>query len=658
MAPTGLCRRQKLIQYDSICLKRDTAAIFNLVELEHKDVGIMPPLCWLTGAVLFIAMPVAAITNSAEWYFSLPVVSVLLLLVVLFLYSLQLRRNNASLHAKQDMMQHFMQRSDDLIAVMDKNLAPTYINPALAALAVSATSEHSLTHKLYLDKHNDQPLLQRLDLQGNWSGEAWLQTQINSDRVALSVTITALGPRPAERYLLIARDISAAKQLQHDTVQTNTRDADTGLLNLPLLSEYLQSFVNFTTNAHPKFALLLVKFNQLLNSESDKPQARLQDMMAEISEHLQQMTAKQYILARYNSDTFAVLIPPHLCNAQPDTELSRLGHKLLTLPEQLTATDRNTCLQTWVGCSIYPLDGANATKLLFSASNALQSASKQGNSAFLFANPKSQQRAPEYLALETELHKAVLQGEFDVYYQPRVSISSNRVTGFEALLRWHNPKHGVLLPQHFLSVADETGLIIQLDQLAFKKCCEQIQHWQHAGINRGRMSLNIANLSFCQADFVDTLQQQLVATGLNADQFELELNEDLLLRAEANTHHTLQRLTSLGFHLTLDNFGTGVSSLSVLRQYSLHSLKIAPDFIKDMEHNEQQRNITASLIRMATYLQLDVIASGIENEMQAYLLHVMGCDILQGYLFSKPLPATEIPALLAKENKLIRKEVS
>ena len=154
------------------------------------------------------------------------------------------------------------------------------------------------------------------------------------------------------------------------------------------------------------------------------------------------------------------------------------------------------------------------------------------------------------------------------------------------------------------------------------------------------------------------LQQQLAEAQLSADLFELELHEDIFLQPDSTINTTLQQLITLGFYLTLDNFGQGISSLSVLREYPLHSLKIAQSYIRDMEHNEQQRNITASLIRLASYLQIDVIATGIENEMQAYLLHVMGCDILQGHLFSKALPASEVPALLARENRLLRKEVS
>lgn len=448
-------------------------------------------------------------------------------------------------------------------------------------------------------------------------------------------------------------------QFEHaNTTALQIRDNQTKLFTPELLLEYLQSFINFSNERQPKFALLMLKFNQLFASDSAKPLTLLANVIEQLSAQLTATLDQNYIIAKYNADTFAIVVPPHMCNAQLEIALNRLAHRLLPLPEHLNIADAKVALQSLIGISIYPLDGTTPPELIFAAQHAMQRAAKMGNNNLQFADTALQQRIFEYQTLEAELDKALRKNEVDVYYQPRISIGSNRVVGYEALLRWHSPKRGVLLPKHFLNVADETGLVIRLDQLAFKTCCAQLQQWQYTGINRGRISLNIASLSFTQADFVFYLMQQLEQHALDAAQFELELHEDILLQADAATTNKLKQLAELGFHLTLDNFGVGVSSLSMLRNTPLHSIKIAASYIKHIEHNEQQRNITASLIRLASYLQLDVIATGIENEMQAYLLHVMGCDILQGHLFSQALPASEIPDLLARENRLLRKEVS
>lgn len=614
----------------------------------------MPPLCWLLVAML-VTSPVYANTDiNIGWMWGLPVALLLLLVAGLSLHSIKLQRRNSNLSADQQTLHSFLQQSDDMIALLGDDLTPTYLNPVLSGFSQATEPLSAQTIPLFLDPQCTQLLLPMLDVTANWSGEAWLKTS-NEQTAALSVTITRIGS-PPNNYLLVGRDISALKRTQLQTGREFIRDSQTGFVSRPLLTEYLQTFIRFSNTEHPKFALLLVKFNKLLTTDSSSQQATVAADTNDITARLRSLIDNELILARYDSDTFAVVVPPHLCNAQPEVELNQLAHKILALPEQPTAT--TSALQVLVGISIYPLDGLEAADLIFSASCALHNAAKSGQSQLYFANAGIQQNAPEYLALEAELRKAILTDELDLYYQPRISIGSNRVIGYEALLRWHSPKRGILLPQHFISMATQTGMVVQLDRIAFKKCCEQLKYWLQTGISRGRIALNISRLSFRQPDFIAFLDTQLKAAGLTAEQFELELNEEILLHADKHTSATLKQLTELGFQLTLDNFGAGVSSLTVLRQFPLNSLKITQSFIKDMEHNEQQRNITASVIRLASYLRLNVIATGIENEMQAYLLHVMGCDILQGHLFSKALPAAEVPALLARENKLLRKDVS
>jgi EAL domain-containing protein (putative c-di-GMP-specific phosphodiesterase class I) len=213
-------------------------------------------------------------------------------------------------------------------------------------------------------------------------------------------------------------------------------------------------------------------------------------------------------------------------------------------------------------------------------------------------------------------------------------------------------------PQSFLALAEQSGMIVSLDRLVFKQCCQQAKHWLQTNQLRGRIALNISVQHFEHSSFIEFLNESLQENKLQASHFTLELDERIFQQPIISLQHKLSALNNLGFHLLLDNFGEGISSLTSLRQLPLHGVKIARSLIYQMEQKEQQRNITASLIRLAGYLQLEVTASGIDNEMQAYLLHVMGCDKLQGNLFSKALPASEIPALLAKESKLIKKAVS
>ena len=623
----------------------------------------MPFLYWLLfPAVFSIPSQAYAAEATNTFYISAASAILLILVVVLTVYNLRLLRNQHRLQREHTQLKSFLEHSSDLVAVLDQQFQPTFLNSHLLAMTEqSLTESNELRLAIYNEEISNSvywpELAIRMQDHLHVHFEAWLETSAAQRRI-VSATLTRLGQDSAIKYLLIARDITQRKQEQHFLRQLSLKDAETGLLTPAIFSEFVQSAISGCNEQHPQLAIILIKLNPVLGFDYQRYSAQLSENLSKSSQYVSKLLPSGSVLSRYNTDTIAIMIPPHQCTSPVDIYLNRLAHKVLVAINKLPELSAKSGLQSYIGISVYPLDGDSVSTLLNSASAAISTAAKRGVSSLQFANNPMQLRAPEYQSLENELYKAAAQNEFDVYFQPKLSISSNRVVGYEALLRWHSPKRGILLPKSFLHIADETGLIIKLDRLVFRQCCEHLELWQKIGVIRGRIAVNISSVNFRQADFISTLTEQLQHNAVAGDFFELELHEDIFLQPEDKLADKLQHLISLGFHLTLDNFGNGVSSINILRNYPLHSIKIAQSFIKDMEHNEQQRNITASLIRLASYLQLDVIATGIENEMQAYLLHVMGCDILQGHLFSKALPANDIPALLAKESKLIRKEVS
>ncbi|OEY68970.1 hypothetical protein BI198_04845 [Rheinheimera salexigens] len=584
-----------------------------------------------------------------------------LLSIVLVISYRKLKQRFSKLKLQHNQLSSFLHHSTQLIAVLDHNMQPLFINSHLLALSQqSTTPTNDLQLALYADQlslHAMAKLIQqRLIEQPHWQGEVWLGCGAKEKRRSLSVAITRLGDTKPIKYLLIGQDTSNDNQQQQLLLQQHIRDPDTHLLTATIFKEYLTYAMLSCNEQHPKLAVMVIKTNCILGFSEPNYQAGLTKRLILLAEHISALLPKGAILARYNDESLALLIPGHLCSINIDIYLNRLAHNILGV------IDPNSVLsiidQTYIGIAIYPNDGDSAAALLTSAAAALVSASQLSVSRFQFANSLFQQDSVDYFGLESELTNAIAKQQIEVYFQPKLSISNNKVVGYEALIRWHCPKRGLLLPAAFINMADETGLIVKLDHMVFAKCCQQYINWQQHKLNRGRIAINIASLSFQQTDFVVKLEQQLAHFQISAEHFDLELDEDIFLLANTATTETLQQLVALGFHLTLDNFGEGLSSLKVLRQYPLHSVKIARNYIVNMEHNDQQRNITASIIRLASYLELEVIAIGIENEMQAYLLHVMGCDILQGYLFSKALPANEIPALLATEDNLIRKQVS
>ncbi|MDX1676673.1 bifunctional diguanylate cyclase/phosphodiesterase [Arsukibacterium sp.] len=568
------------------------------------------------------------------------------------------QQQRARQKAQQKMLQQLLTDTSALVAVLDQNCQLLITSNALERIAVGQNLCDCMYFDPTLKQKAWQDIRRVLEQHRSWQGEVWWQ--LKDDLLAVSLTITQSNNSawPAARFLLVAQDITERKRADQQQLNNLLRDPLTNLPNRIMLEEQLATNISCCTQLYPTTALLLVKFNQLLSTEQSASGQSSAKRIAEAARDLRQALAPQYAVGRFNSDSFAVLVPPHLCAMPVDLPLNQLAHQILLQISQFNIISSHSQIYVSIGISRYPEDGADAPAMMQSAERAVQLAARSGTSQFSFADARLQQHSAEYLTLQAELSKSLIQNDFTVYFQPQLSISSNRIVGYEALLRWHNPKRGIMQPQSFLALAEQSGMIVTLDRLVFRQCCQQIKQWLQMNQLRGRIALNISAQHFQQSDFVEYVVKCLDEHKLPAEHFTLELDERVFQQPGTDVQPRLAALNEAGFHLVMDNFGDGTSSLTSLRQLPLHGVKIARSLITQMEQKEQQRNITSSLIRLAGYLQLEVTASGIDNEMQAYLLHVMGCDKLQGNLFSKALPASEIPALLAKENKLIKKTAS
>ncbi|KKO46352.1 hypothetical protein WG68_06175 [Arsukibacterium ikkense] len=618
----------------------------------------MPLIGWLCFFALLLAFTAqAAVTNglSANPFSALLVAfsTGVIIAGVIGWWRLQQQMNNQ--RQQKTALRQLLTDTNALVAVLDDDCQLLLASSPLLQL----TQQHNLCHNMYFDATARQaawPDIQRvLQQQQSWQGEVWWQFKQDLLAVSLTITQSENNAWPAARYLLVAQDITERKRADQQQLNNLTHDPLTNLPNRVMLVEQLANNIACCTPLFPTTALLLIKITSLLQHGSPAVQQNSAERIADTARALRQAIAPQFTIARYSSDSFAILVAPHLCHPPPALSLNQLAHQVFLLLSQLNISGDSGQVYASIGVSHFPLDGADPQTIMHSAERAVQTAAKVSANNFCFADSKSQQQATEYLTLQAELSNSLEQDDFIVYFQPQLSISSNRVVGYEALLRWHNPKRGIMLPHSFLALAEQSSMIVALDRKVFRQCCQQVQHWLKTDQLRGRLALNISEQHFQQADFIDYLSNCLEQHKQQASHFTLELDQRIFQQSTAELSTKLSKLRELGFALLMDNFGDGISSLTALRELPLDAVKIARSLINQMEQKEQQRNITASLIRLAGYLQLEVTASGIDSEMQAYLLHVMGCDKLQGNLFSKALPASEIPALLARESKLLKK---
>lgn len=608
-------------------------------------------------AVLWAMLPLAANAESISEGALLFTSLMLCLVLLIFLLTLHTAaRRKLKLQRLRSSFNQLLAETSGIIGLLDRNLTLQNGSSALKRL-IKVDNSTSIISPLsfYADasgrKSLDHEIKQFLRTDGKWQGEAWLVNEQSKE--ALKISIQALQPdklRPAV-YLMYGQNISDLRRENEQQLLQQLRDSDTLLPNQRLFDEQLSMTLQSCDEHFPTTAVIYVQLTPVKHEFVLPNRPTTADLIIDVTLRIQQTLPQKLLLARYKADSLAILVPPHLCDQNSTIYLNQVAHKVLASFSELDAEYLSKWLQVHLGVSVSPNDGNDAEQLIRSAERAAKKAATYGQHALSFADSGSQQQSPDYLLMEAELYRSAAQGDFELFYQPKYSVSSNRIIGFEALLRWPSPDRGMLPPPTFLPLVEETGLIVNLDRLAFRKACYQVQQWQAGGLMRGRIALNISKQQFEQPDFLVFMQMILDEFSVTAEFFELELPETIFAHPSIWLRERMHSLNRMGFKLILDNFGEGISSLTQLRQRPLHGIKLSPVLFRFIEQQEQQRNICATLIRLAGYLELEVTATNIETEMQAYLSHVMGCDKQQGYRFSRPLPASAIENLLAEEEK-------
>ena len=303
---------------------------------------------------------------------------------------------------------------------------------------------------------------------------------------------------------------------------------------------------------------------------------------------------------------------------------------------------------TSMGISLYPNDGDDATSLLKHADTAMYVAKSAGKNQFRYFDATMNRNALERVEMEQDLRLAIKRSEFELHYQPKLCLTTNTVIGAEALIRWRHPRRGLLSPDKFIPLAEETSLIVEIGEWVIRDACRQIVKWQAEGVKLQRVAVNLSAIQLESDTFVGLVETILKETGVPIKAIELELTESMVLRNPDRSVVTLNRLHNLGIHLALDDFGTGYSSLSYLKRLPVDTLKIDRSFVEGVPDDLNDSQIVRMICALAKSVLLEVVAEGIETEAQRAFLTELGAEFLQGYLISKPLPADEFRAFMIK----------
>jgi len=367
-------------------------------------------------------------------------------------------------------------------------------------------------------------------------------------------------------------------------------------------------------------------------------------LLKSVAKRLQQSVRKGDVVARLGGDEFAVLQAPSKIANKSDTE--RMAKRLLCAIEEphIIGGQSVTCGAS-IGIAFAPKDGGTAEDLLKAADLALYAAKTNGRGNATFYEPSFADGANSRYELQTDLKGAVDQNQLELFYQPLVDTTSKDVVAFEALLRWHHPTRGLISPVDFIPIAEETGLIVEIGEWALLRACEEATRWPSSV----RVSVNLSPIQFERGNIYQAVSTALARSGLEPQRLELEITEGVLLRDEVNTRAILHSLRALGTRISLDDFGTAYASLSYLRSFPFDKIKIDRSFVRDLDIGK--RNDCAAIIQavagLGRQMQISTVAEGIETLDQAETVVAAGCNELQGFYFSQPVPASEVDAVLA-----------
>ena len=427
---------------------------------------------------------------------------------------------------------------------------------------------------------------------------------------------------------------AANRQLRH----LATHDSLTGLPNRVLLDDRLQQAIAHADRDLRSFAVLICDLDRFKLINDSLGHRAGDELLQEVARRLLTVVRTADTVARFGGDEF-VLIGTSTGDAEDAAALAVRVMDVLQAPVRIATIDIHTSPS--IGIAMYPDDGVTMQALLAHADAAMYSAKQHGRGNFRRYTPGMDAGTEERVQLESDLHNALTQNQFQLYYQPKVDTQTGEVRSAEALIRWLHPTHGIVSPAEFIPLAEECGLIGAIGGWVIREACRQTRTWQVDGVPTLRVSVNLSASQFRDSGLVDSIRSALDDAGLQARYLEVELTESAVMSDPEKSIAILEQLSAMGVLVSVDDFGTGYSSMSYLRRFPIDKLKIDRVFIDEIVSRPEDASIVRAIVSLAHSLRLKVVAEGVETPAQLDFLKTAGCDEYQGYHFSRPLPAAE-----------------
>ncbi|MEC1178266.1 EAL domain-containing protein [Metasolibacillus meyeri] len=538
------------------------------------------------------------------------------------------------------------------IMITNKQKQIVAVNPAFE-FVTGYSSQEVIGHKpviLQSGLHDSafyKKMWAKIDTDGIWQGEIWNRRKTGD---IYPEWLTILAVKDADdcimNYCGIFTDLSERKSVESELKKRTLTDLLTKINNRFAYLErmkalLLTSAATTTPMRHAIYFLDIDRFKQINDVFGHEVGDKL---LIAVAKRIQKLLKNKDIFARYGDDEFAIT----LTNIVHPREAAKFAQQVIYEMEQpFIIEEQEIFVSASIGISLYPLDGTTTDELVHRADKAMYFSRQTGPGNFAFFIDDLEIDAKRVLLLDTELRKAIENDDFQLYFQPKVSLSTKQVIGVEALVRWKNDKLGFVSPAEFIPYAEETGLIIPLSEIIIEMACNAFHVLRANGYANVPIALNISSIHFQQPNFLETIQKILEKNNASAHNFEIEVTERTVLENSLEAVSKFNRLKQLGFTLSIDDFGTGYSSLSYLIRFPFDVLKIDRSFVQHICSSEEKQGVVDAIIHMAHRLNMQVVAEGVESTQQAELLQEIDCDFAQGFHYGKPMPLGELLQFLA-----------
>lgn len=548
------------------------------------------------------------------------------------------------------------------IMVTDADNHIELVNPAFCQITGYSPEEVKGRSPSFLSAHRHPQhfytaMWETLHTEGKWEGELWNKRkdgQVYPEYLAITLVRNSQGK--IIQYIGLFMDISKRKQYEQDLWYQANFDALTGLPNRKLFNERLQHEINIAQHDSRKLAILLIDLDQFKYINDVQGHATGDLLLKDVGKRLENIAGKTEFIARIGGDEF-VLILPRLTN---ELSIEHMATRIIeTLAVPFTLNNREVQISASFGIGVYPEDGQDVSSLTRNTETAMYQAKDAGRNNFKYFTAGMNQAMFARMELEQRLRRAVAQNEFTLHYQPIVDMQTGMVSSVEALIRWQDPDFGMIPPDQFIGLAEETGLIEPMGEWVLNQAMHDLKQWQKSGLNinvainvSSRQCINTRGMSFDQV-----LQECFSRHQIAPRNVHIEITESMLMGDASHCLSTLNAIRHLGSQIYIDDFGTGYSSLSYLKKFPISVIKIDRSFVENALDNSSNANLVKAIIMMGQSLEMKLVAEGIETEAQWHFLRNLGCHYAQGYLISKPLAFDDVtPLLRIKHTRLLAHE--